>query len=77
MATMPKITPNLWFDTEAEEAANFYISIFDDSRIVNVSHYLEAGPRPAGTVEGRRARGPASGPALTRLPRGIHSRARI
>jgi predicted 3-demethylubiquinone-9 3-methyltransferase (glyoxalase superfamily) len=50
MATMQKITPNLWFDTEAEEAANFYISIFDDSRIVNVSHYLEAGPRPAGTV---------------------------
>jgi predicted 3-demethylubiquinone-9 3-methyltransferase (glyoxalase superfamily) len=50
MASMQKITPNLWFDTEAEEAANFYISIFDDSRIVNVSHYLEAGPRPAGTV---------------------------
>jgi hypothetical protein len=48
MASMQKITPNLWFDTEAEEAANFYISIFDDSRIVNVSHYLEAGPRPAG-----------------------------
>ena len=45
-----KITPWLWFDTEAEEAARFYTSIFDDSRIVSVSHYGEAGPRPAGTV---------------------------
>ncbi|MDQ3985234.1 MAG: VOC family protein [Actinomycetota bacterium] len=47
---MQKITPNLWFDTEAEEAANFYTSIFDNSKIVEVSHYGEAGPRPAGTV---------------------------
>jgi predicted 3-demethylubiquinone-9 3-methyltransferase (glyoxalase superfamily) len=45
-----KIVPNLWFDTEAEEAANFYISIFKDSEIVSVSHYGEAGPRPAGMV---------------------------
>lgn len=45
-----KIVPNLWFDTEAEEAANFYISVFDDGRIVNVTHYTEAGPREAGTV---------------------------
>jgi predicted 3-demethylubiquinone-9 3-methyltransferase (glyoxalase superfamily) len=45
-----KITPNLWFDTEAEEAANFYVSLFPNSRIVNVSHYTEAGPREAGTV---------------------------
>jgi predicted 3-demethylubiquinone-9 3-methyltransferase (glyoxalase superfamily) len=45
-----KIVPNLWFDTEAEEAAAFYTSIFDDARIVNVAHYTEAGPRPAGTV---------------------------
>jgi predicted 3-demethylubiquinone-9 3-methyltransferase (glyoxalase superfamily) len=45
-----KIVPNLWFDTEAEEAANFYISIFKDSEIVAVSHYGEAGPRPAGMV---------------------------
>jgi predicted 3-demethylubiquinone-9 3-methyltransferase (glyoxalase superfamily) len=50
MVTMQKITPNLWFDTEAEEAANFYTSIFEDSRIVDISHYLEAGPRPAGMV---------------------------
>ena len=45
-----KITPNLWFDTEAEEAADFYMSVFDDSRIVSVTHYNEAGPRPAGMV---------------------------
>jgi predicted 3-demethylubiquinone-9 3-methyltransferase (glyoxalase superfamily) len=45
-----RITPNLWFDTEAEEAANFYISIFDDSRIVNVTHYTEGAPREAGMV---------------------------
>jgi predicted 3-demethylubiquinone-9 3-methyltransferase (glyoxalase superfamily) len=45
-----KITPNLWFDTEAEEAADFYTSVFKNSRIVFVSHYTEAGPRQAGTV---------------------------
>ena len=45
-----RITPNLWFDTEAEEAAAFYVSVFADSRIVNVARYTEAGPRPAGTV---------------------------
>ena len=45
-----KITPNLWFDTEAEEAAAFYTSVFKNSRIVNVSHYTESAPRPAGTV---------------------------
>jgi predicted 3-demethylubiquinone-9 3-methyltransferase (glyoxalase superfamily) len=47
---MRGITPNLWFDTEAEEAANFYCSIFPDSKIVSVLHYGEAGPRPAGMV---------------------------
>ena len=47
---MQKIVPNLWFDTEAEDAANFYTSIFKDSEIVNVSHYGEAGPRPADLV---------------------------
>ena len=45
-----KITPNLWFDTEAEEAADFYTSVFKDARIVNVTRYTEAGPRPAGRV---------------------------
>jgi predicted 3-demethylubiquinone-9 3-methyltransferase (glyoxalase superfamily) len=46
----PKITPNLWFDTEAEEAASFYVSVFENSRIVHVAHYTESGPRLAGTV---------------------------
>jgi predicted 3-demethylubiquinone-9 3-methyltransferase (glyoxalase superfamily) len=50
MAKTQKITPNLWFDTEAEEAASFYTSIFDTSRIVKVMRYGEAGPRPAGMV---------------------------
>ena len=45
-----KITPNLWFDTEAEEAAAFYTSVFKNSRIVKVTHYTEAGPREAGMV---------------------------
>ncbi len=45
-----KIAPSLWFDTEAEEAAEFYTSIFPNSRILNVAHYNDAGPRPAGTV---------------------------
>ncbi|CAN5736357.1 VOC family protein [soil metagenome] len=50
MAEMQKITPNLWFDTEAEEAANFYTSIFENSKVLRVMHYGEAGPRPAGMV---------------------------
>ena len=46
-----KIIPNLWFDTEAEEAAEFYISVFGgDSRIVSVARYTESGPREAGMV---------------------------
>lgn len=45
-----KIIPNLWFDTQAEEAAGFYTRVFDNSRIVNVTHYTDAGPRPAGMV---------------------------
>ncbi len=45
-----RITPNLWFDTEAEDAARFYVSVFKHARIVNVTNYTEAGPRPAGTV---------------------------
>jgi predicted 3-demethylubiquinone-9 3-methyltransferase (glyoxalase superfamily) len=47
---MQKITPCLWFDTEGEEAAKFYTSVFPNSRIVKVAHYGEAGPRAAGTV---------------------------
>ncbi|MCX4728764.1 VOC family protein [Streptomyces sp. NPDC090052] len=47
---MPRITPNLWFDTEGEEAAAFYVSVFPRSEIKHVTHYTAAGPRPAGTV---------------------------
>jgi predicted 3-demethylubiquinone-9 3-methyltransferase (glyoxalase superfamily) len=47
---MQKITPCLWFDTEGEEAAQFYTSIFPNSRIVEVARYGSAGPRAEGTV---------------------------
>lgn len=45
-----KITPFLWFDTQAEEAANFYVSIFKNSKIGKVSRYGDAGPGPKGSV---------------------------
>lgn len=47
---MPKITPFLWFDGQAEEAANFYVSIFKNSKIVAISRYGDAGPGPKGSV---------------------------
>jgi predicted 3-demethylubiquinone-9 3-methyltransferase (glyoxalase superfamily) len=47
---MPKITPFLWFDGNAEEAMNFYVSIFKNSKIVGVSRCGEGGPGPKGTV---------------------------
>ena len=47
---MQKITPFLWFDNQAEEAMNFYVSIFKNSKIVKVTCYGEAGPGPKGTV---------------------------
>jgi predicted 3-demethylubiquinone-9 3-methyltransferase (glyoxalase superfamily) len=47
---MPSITPFLWFTGQAEEAANFYVSIFKNSKITGVSRYGEAGPGPAGSV---------------------------
>ena len=47
---MQKITPFLWFDGKAEEAANFYVSIFKNSKILNLAHYGEAGPGPKGSV---------------------------
>jgi predicted 3-demethylubiquinone-9 3-methyltransferase (glyoxalase superfamily) len=47
---MPRITPTIWFDTEGLEAAEFYVSIFPNSKITNVSYYGEAGPGPAGSV---------------------------
>jgi len=47
---MQKIVPFLWFDSNAEEAANFYVSIFKKSKVVNVSRYGDAGPGPKGTA---------------------------
>jgi predicted 3-demethylubiquinone-9 3-methyltransferase (glyoxalase superfamily) len=47
---MQKISPFLWFDGNAEEAANFYVSIFKDSKILKIARYGEAGPGPAGSV---------------------------
>jgi predicted 3-demethylubiquinone-9 3-methyltransferase (glyoxalase superfamily) len=47
---MQKITPCLWFDTEGEEAATFYTSVFPNSKVVHVAHFGSAGPRPEGTV---------------------------
>jgi predicted 3-demethylubiquinone-9 3-methyltransferase (glyoxalase superfamily) len=67
-----KIVPNLWFDTEAEEAAQFYTSVFKNSRIVNVTHYTEGAPREAGMVmsvefelDGQRFVGINGGPEFT------------
>jgi predicted 3-demethylubiquinone-9 3-methyltransferase (glyoxalase superfamily) len=70
---MPRsITPNLWFDGNAEEAANFYLSVFDNSRIVSVARYPENSPGPAGTVmtvefelDGNRFVGINGGPQFT------------
>jgi predicted 3-demethylubiquinone-9 3-methyltransferase (glyoxalase superfamily) len=66
------IVPNLWFDTQAEEAAQFYCSIFPDARITNVTHYTEAGPGEPGTVltvdwemNGQRFTGVNGGPHFT------------
>src|SRR5215475_4406965 len=47
---MQKITPFLWFDGNAEEAVNFYASIFTNSKIANICRYGEAGPGPKGSV---------------------------
>ena len=47
---MQKITPFLWFDGNAEEAVNFYLSIFKNSKIISVARYGEAGPGPTGSV---------------------------
>ncbi|HEY6835670.1 MAG TPA: VOC family protein [Gaiellaceae bacterium] len=47
---MQKLTPCLWFDTDGEDAAKFYTSVFPNSRIVSTSYYGSAGPRPEGSV---------------------------
>ncbi len=69
---MPDITPNLWFDTEGKDAAEFYVSVFPNSKVTNVSYYGEAGPRPAGSVltvdfvlDGRRFTAINGGPQFT------------
>jgi predicted 3-demethylubiquinone-9 3-methyltransferase (glyoxalase superfamily) len=69
---VPQIVPNLWFDTEALEAAEFYCSIFPNSKVTEVSHYTEAGPREAGMVltvdfelDGQRHTGINGGPEFT------------
>jgi len=47
---MQKIVPFLWFDGNAEEAMNFYVSVFKNSKVLSVTRYGEAGPGPKGTV---------------------------
>jgi predicted 3-demethylubiquinone-9 3-methyltransferase (glyoxalase superfamily) len=68
----PKITPNLWFDSQAEQAAEFYVSIFKNSKIINAQRYTEAGPGEPGTVmtvdfelDGERFTGINGGPMFT------------
>lgn len=72
---MPKITPFLWFNDKAEEAMNFYISIFKNSKVVGVSRYGDAGPGPKGTVmsatfelEGQRFMALNGGPMFSFTP---------
>jgi predicted 3-demethylubiquinone-9 3-methyltransferase (glyoxalase superfamily) len=67
-----RIAPNLWFDTQAEEAAEFYTSVFPNSRIVSVARYPEGAPREAGMVmtvefelDGQRVVGINGGPEFT------------
>ena len=69
---MPRIVPNLWFDTEALEAAEFYVSVFPNSEITTVTRYTEVGPGPAGEVltvdfelDGQKITGINGGPAFT------------
>ncbi len=50
MPIQQKITPHLWFDTNAEEAVKFYITLFDNSRILSTSRYGDTGPGPKGGV---------------------------
>jgi len=69
---MPRLVPNLWFDNQALEAAEFYVSIFPDSKVTTVTHYTEAGPGPAGEVltvdfelDGQKITGINGGPMFT------------
>jgi len=47
---MQKITPFLWFDSQAEEAMNFYISVFNNAKVLRIVRYGDVGPGPKGTV---------------------------
>jgi predicted 3-demethylubiquinone-9 3-methyltransferase (glyoxalase superfamily) len=47
---MPRITPNLWFDTQGKDAADFYVSVFPNSKITDITYYNEAVPDRAGSV---------------------------
>jgi len=47
---LQKITPFLWFDNQAEEAMNFYVSVFKNSKVLSISRYGEGAPVPSGTV---------------------------
>jgi predicted 3-demethylubiquinone-9 3-methyltransferase (glyoxalase superfamily) len=69
---MQKITPCLWFDTQGEDAANFYVSVFKNSKILEVSRYGEGAPMPAGTalvvnfeIDGVRMQALNGGPAFS------------
>ncbi len=69
---LQKITPNLWFDGQAEEAAEFYVTVFPNGRILSKTHYPEGSPGPAGTVmtvewelDGHRFVGINGGPQFT------------
>jgi predicted 3-demethylubiquinone-9 3-methyltransferase (glyoxalase superfamily) len=50
MQPKSKVTPFLWFNNQAEEAAKFYVSIFANSRLVDVTHWADGSPQPKGTV---------------------------
>lgn len=72
---MQKIMPCLWFDNQAEEAANFYCSIFKNSKILKIARYGDVGPGPAGSVmtvefqlEGQKFLGLNGGPHFTFTP---------
>ena len=72
---MQKITPFLWFDTQAGEAAKFYTSIFKNSKILSISRYGDAGPGPKGSVmaatfrlEGQEFMALNAGPVFTFSP---------
>jgi len=72
---MQRVMPCLWFDTQAEEAANFYVSIFKNAKVTGVSRYGDAGPGPKGSamtvtfeLDGQQYMGLNGGPHFTLTP---------